>query len=631
MAKGRPADYELLAEDERARLRGLAGGDEAKYKRLLMQALRAAKKRQAARALASVGDPVAPAGQLHFAGEEFDLEVYDKNHKNELRRRCQTDLFFLCKEIFGRDVTERTHGPVFAFLGSPDPDRPLEDQPDPIRERIWRDPRGTFKSSLLCDLAIQYTICFPEIRILFLGGEKSLAFGSLDMYTEAFVIRGEPTRFQRLFPEFCIHPGEKYERKYVAPCRRNPKRHREPTAWANSIDSALSGWHPDLLVPDDVENDENMENYERIGKVKKVFWMAFKLLEPVHGRMFSGGTRHDPNDLGGELIAEPSPRRKCLVRAALWPKLELAADRRKQLEAQLRDPNVPSSAFDLNDWELLFPERLSFAFLMSQRGPGLEKFQTFGSQYLNDPVVAAGQATFTIEALREASVPANMVPAMGEIFMSVDLAYATKRGSDYTTIAFGLVDQNQRLFITELLRGRFVTHELVWNMVDSFRRWMPVIMDVEDTPGARWLLSDLDRMAADLGVHLKVDWIPVDASPKAKDGRVKSLEDLLFQRRLFFSNSIACMDDLYKEFCGYGKEAHDDIPDVISQIAVRHVRRLVEGMDVPDSPYDRAEEERRMELHDMVYRTGRYAREEEPPPPPANPYALEEIMPGLDG
>lgn len=608
-------------------MRELSRGDEAAYKRLLMQALRSAKKRREVLALAAVGDPVAPAGQLHFAGEEFDLEEFDRNHKDELRHRCKTDLSFLCKEIFERDVTERTHGPVFAFLGNPDPARPLEDQPDPVRERVWRDPRGTFKSSLLGDQAVQWTICFPEIRILFLGGEKSLALGSLDMYTECFVIRGEPTRFQRLFPEFCIHPGEKYEKKFVAPCRRNPKRHREPTAWANSIDSALSGWHPDLLIPDDIENDENMENFERISKVKKVFYMAKKLLEPVHGRMVSGGTRHDPNDLGGELIAEVLPRRKCLVRAALWAKAELPEGRRRELEARLRDPNVPSSDFDVNDWELVFPERLSFAFLMGERGPGLEKFQTFGSQYLNDPVVAAGQATFTMEALREASVPANQVPAHGKLFIRWDLAYSVKRGRDYTVGAVGLVDANERLFIVEVIRGRYVTHELTYAIVDAIRRWSPLVTEIEDTPGARWLLSDLDRLAYELGVALKIDWVPVDSNPKAKDGRVKASEDLLYQHRLFFSNAIACMDDLYKEFCGYGKEAHDDIPDAISGLASRHVRRLAEGMDVPESPLDRAEEERRMELHDMIYRTPAPYE----PPPPVNPWELEEVMPGLEG
>lgn len=631
MAKGRPADLDLLSGDERARLRELAAGDEPQYKRLLMQALRAARKRREVLALASVGDPVAPAGQLHFAGEEFDLEEYDRAHKDELRRRCKTDLAFLCREIFERDVTERTHGPVFAFLGNPDPDRPLEEQLDPVRRKVWLDPRGTFKTSLMTDCAIQWTICFPEIRILFLGGEKSIAAASLDTYTETFVIRGEPTRFQRLFPEFCIHPGEKYERKYVAPCRRNPKRHKEPTAWSNSVDSALSGWHPDLMVPDDVQNDENSSNHERIAKVKKVYYMARKLLEPVWGREVFGGTRHDPSDLGGELISEESAHVRTLVRAALRAKPELPESRRKELETRLRDPNVPSSEFDANDWELLFPERLSFAFLMGERGPGLEKFQTFGSQYLNDPVVAAGQATFTLERLREASMPANVIPAHGEIFLSVDLAYAVKRGNDYTVIAAGLVDANQRLFILEIIRGRFVTHELVYNIVDAIRRWNPAVTDIEDTLGARYLLSDLDRMALDMRVALKIDWFPVDASPKAQDGRVKACEDLLYQRRLFFSNGIACMDDLYREFCGYGKEPHDDIPNTIAQLAARHVRRLVDVSDAPESPFDRAEEERRMELHDMIYRAGRYALIEQEPAPPADPYALEEVMPGLEG
>ena len=57
------------------------------------------------------------------------------------------------------------------------------------------------------------------------------------------------------------------------------------------------------------------------------------------------------------------------------------------------------------------------------------------------------------------------------------------------------------------------------------------------------------------------------------------------------------------------------------------MRRLVEGMALPESEFDRAAEERRFELHEMIYR----APAPYEPPAPADPYALEEIMPGLEG
>ena len=578
MAKGRPADFDLLSADERARLRELAGGDELQHKRLLMKALRDAKKRRTVLSLAAVGDPAAPAGQMHFAGEEFDLEVYDKNHKNELRRRCQIDLAFLCREIFQRDVTDRTHGPVFAFLGNPDPDRPLEGQLDPIRRRPWLDPRGTFKTSLVTDYAVQWTICFPEIRILFLGGEKTLAFASLDTYTETFVIRGEPTRFQRLFPEFCIHPGEKYERKYVAPCRRNPKRHKEPTAWANSLDSALSGWHPDMMVTDDAQNDENSGNFERIGKVKKVYYMARKLLEPVWGREVFTGTRHDPNDLGGELVGEISPHMRSLVRSALWAKPELPESRKKELEARMRDPNVASTEFDANDWELLFPERLSFAFLMGERGPGLEKFQTFGSQYLNDPVVAAGQATFTLEALREASVPANIIPAAGRIVSVVGPGVRDEAGQRFHGGGDG-ADRRERAL---LYPGAdpWAVRDARAGVSDRGRD--PAVESGGD--GDRGFAGGA-LAAFGPGPHgdgfagAAEDRLGAGGLFAEGEGRAGKVERgfAVPAAAVFFELDFGCMDDLYKEFCGYGKEAHDDIPDTISQIIVRHVRRLVEG------------------------------------------------------
>jgi phage terminase large subunit-like protein len=635
MPKGRPADLELVSAEARAALLARAGGDSKspQYKRELMHALRAAKKQRETDALTAIA-LAEPTNQLHFAGEEFDPALYDTNHKDELRRRCQTDLFFLCRDIFGLDVTERTHGPVFEFLGNPNPDLPLQAQMDPVRERIWLDPRGTFKTTLIGAYGVQWTICFPQIRILFLGGEKLIALASLDAYTETFVIRGEPTRFQRLFPEFCIQPNDKYEKKYVAPCRVTEKRRREPTAWSNSVDSALSGWHPDMLLPDDIENDENSETVDRVSKVKKIYYLAKKLLEPVHGRTLHGGTKYDKNGLNSELAAAEAPGKKILVRAAMWARRDLSEDRRRELEAALRDPNVPSFEFQEQDWELLFPERLSFAYLMGERGPGLEKFYAFCGQYLNDPTAAKGLATFTREALRAATVPAIQIPAQGRIFVWWDLAYKTKSNNDYFCGGVGLVDALERLFILEIVRGRFVTHQIVFHIVDLIRRWSPYATEVEDTNGARWLLSDLDRMAAQLGVALRVEWVPVDASPAAKDGRVKGSEALLHQKRLFFSANIACLEDLYDEFENYGRFKTDDIPDVISQLAMRHVRFMVgpgTGEEELGMDEQRGIDRRTAELHDMIFRDGEYTPREPEAIAPDDPYALEDAMPGLTG
>jgi hypothetical protein len=176
-----------------------------------------------------------------------------------------------------------------------------------------------------------------------------------------------------------------------------------------------------------------------------------------------------------------------------------------------------------------------------------------------------------------------------------------------------------------------VTHEIVYHIVDLIRRWSPELTGIEDTTGAQYLLSDLQRMAEDMRVPLKIDWFPVDSSPDAKDGRVKSLESLVHQKRLFFSSTIGCLEQLYQEFTGYGNESHDDIPDDISHLAVRHVRMLAEGAPAPETERERVAEEQRMDRHDLIYHQGRYADVEREPPPEPDPYALEELMGGLDG
>ena len=107
------------------------------------------------------------------------------------RTRCQTDLWFLSKEIFGRDLFEQTHRPVIDFFLKKKPFTPAfkkdskyglaefhtaieELAPLGQRKGICLYPRGSYKSSLDEDDITQFVICYPDIRILIMVGESSL-------------------------------------------------------------------------------------------------------------------------------------------------------------------------------------------------------------------------------------------------------------------------------------------------------------------------------------------------------------------------------------------------------------------------------------------------------------------------
>jgi hypothetical protein len=622
---GRRPNLELLSLSEREKIRADAKGDPAEYKRLLMTATRAAKKRQSLQGLVELGRHVTRTveGQLRFLGEEFDEELQDEDLRQALRRKAQTDLWFLCVDVLGKDLTERTHREITEFYVKKNPDLPLEQQ-DTVKERDLYDPRGAYKSTVQIIDAVQWTICFPDIRILFLSGAKGLPQKMLGQYTEYFVIRGKPTKFQQLFPEFCILSSERYETEYTAPCRKNPANNGEPTAMASSNESANSGWHYELIICDDLVDNDNSQNATQLQKTATNFYINDEM-RTAGGYLNITGTRYDAGDLYGARIAAPHAGYKSLSRASLWARKDLPEARRAQLEKDLRNPQIPSSQFAESDWELLFPEGLPFSLLMVKRSRNMK---AFAGQRLNDPVAAGGQVQFTRELLRSVTINPAQIPPTGKVFALWDLAYSTKKGSKFTVGGAVRLDSRGRLILLDAARGRFQTHELVAHIVDMSARWQPEVTHIENSMGAKWLLGDLQREAMRRGVKLNLDWFPIDNSQDAKDGRIFGMESYMVTRRLLLSAGLGDLEILYEELERYGKLDHNDYADMLALQVAKHMPLELDAPD--DAEVKQAIQDLKdRDLRDHLYGMGIYEEAEEPPPPEPDLYAMDNLLGAL--
>jgi hypothetical protein len=623
---GRRPNLELLSLSERERIRAEAQGDPAEYKRLLMVATRAAQKRQRLAGVLELGKHVTrtPEGQLRFLGEEFDEELRDEDLRQALRRRAQTDLWFLCVDVLGKDLTERTHREIVDFYVKKNPDLPFKQQ-DPIHERDLFDPRGAFKSTIQIIDAIQWLICFPEIRILFLAGAKDLPAKMLRQFRDYFVIKdGKPTKFQQLFPEFCILPSEAYETSYDAPCRKNPNNDGEPTAEARSNESVNSGFHYELIICDDLVDNENSQNETQLEKTARNFYINVEMLV-AGGYINITGTRYDVGDLYGKRIASPHEGYKSLTRAALWARKDLPAERRAQLERDLRNRQLPTAHFSEADWEILFPEQLSFRELMVKRS---QDMRAFAGQRLNDPVTAGDDVQYTRELLRSVTVNPAQIPFGGKVFTLWDLAYSTKKGAKYTVGGTIRVDCRGRVILLEAIRGKFLTHELVGHIVDTIARWQPEITHIENSMGAKWLLGDLQREAMRRGVKLNLDWFPIDNSQDAKDGRIYGMEAYMVAKRLLLSAGVRDLEVLYEELERYGKLEHNDFADMLALQVAKHMPPIGDASE--DAEVRAAIQELKdKDLKDHLYGLGIYEESEEPPAPEPDAYELDNLLGAL--
>jgi phage terminase large subunit-like protein len=182
---------------------------------------------------------------------------------SETRRRAQRDLFFLNryflwdtnpegagKPLSFNKITEATHRPLCDLFIKKDPAKTIAEQDLICKRRLVLYPRGAMKST--CDVgdAVQWILCFPEIRILFLTATVPLAVGFVDDLKGHFVVRTHtPSMMNLYFPEYCVQEkdlGGAGEFTCPVWTAKQIKR-KEPTVMALSIGSTMSGWHFEVL------------------------------------------------------------------------------------------------------------------------------------------------------------------------------------------------------------------------------------------------------------------------------------------------------------------------------------------------------------------------------------------------
>jgi hypothetical protein len=118
-------------------------------------------------------------------------------------------------------------------------------------------------------------------------------------------------------------------------------------------------------------------------------------------------------------------------------------------------------------------------------------------------------------------------------------------------------------------------------------KWNPKFILIEDFAWSELLKKEINYHASYMGANLPIFWRKTDKSMNAKKNRIKGLEGLLAEERLFFLNGW-WTDELMKQFTRFTGERrirnrHDDIPDAISYLQA-FVPDLVTGETEQEIP-----------------------------------------------
>jgi hypothetical protein len=532
----------------------------------------------------------------------------DEDYRQALRWRMQTDLFWLTKYVLGYDrVTEEWHTEVANVFIQKDPRKPIEQQ-SRKRRRMVILPRKTYKTTFNIADSVQWILCFPDVAVMAMTASNSpdspLADAFVAECASHFICTDYAPRkpLHLCFPEHVI-PKMPKAGEFTTPARTRFR--RDPTVKGVSIEQSLSGWHPDVMKSEDVQDNRNSQTTFALNKVRKNFYLNLKMLGEG-GYVDITGTRYGPMDLYGDMIAKAGEETILLWRPAYI---------RRPHALALDDDELTEA-----DVILQFPAQLSWEFLRSEKDLDPE---TFWTQYMN---VAEGNfvPTFPIEKLHAAKMPDEQPHRNERIHVAWRFEYAESKNA---AGAVG-VENNGRMVVTEVMRGQWPPSGLARRVVSMLKRWETHQVEIESTPGAQVMQQHIRNEALEANWRVEISWSEFLQDDTARALSIKSAEPHLLAGRLLFADNIANLQEVFRQLYHFGMVSEIEIASVVARLASKLPLSIAaEGFAAQDE--DAFNTYIEQDAYNRVYGKAEY-REPEPAPETEQEWEPAEMGPGAD-
>jgi hypothetical protein len=489
----------------------------------------------------------------------------------------QRDLYWLCTTLLDLALVEKTHRPItddFFVKKNPYVEakswKEAVAKQSTVKNRMLLYPRGSFKSSIDRADAIQWLVCFPNIDVIYMTAEDTLATEFVSATRKPFEVKEDEklTRFQMLYFAHCI-PAKTKEAESQFTSRAKKEDRDVPSVRALSLGASTVGKHGAVGKFDDCVSNKNSGPTSTPEQRKKVTEDIKLARNIVHGYGYRDyvGTSYNEDDAYVSL-QETIPNLKILCTPA-WT---------------VKPGALKKQIIDLlpEDVDLLFPEdgmnvpRLTFDAIMAEYK--VDAYICSCQLFLNPQ--KAKTAKFTEQMIRRQIIPVGQFPQPGEYFTAAmwDFAKTDGASSDRSCGMIGLFTTSGplagRMYVTEIDRGRYSRSDLPFHVANQAARWRPLeYLGIEKSPGADFLTNDIIRALVQVGYPdaPSIDWVPVENTKGAKNSRALGLEIVFIDNRIFFSDQIPkeVMDAVIREFVNFKGDSNrkDDSVDACARLS----------------------------------------------------------------
>lgn len=488
----------------------------------------------------------------------------------QIRATALQDLYFYARLVNPGYIYGQVHKEIFAWMQ----EYSLFGQgTSTITNKLVMLPRGHLKSHMVATWASWIITKHPEVTILYVSATAGLAI------TQLYAIKNILTSdsYTRYFPEY-VHPQEGKREKWsqdsisIDHPTRKSEGVRDATISTAGLTTNTTGWHADILIPDDLVVPENAYTEDgREGVEKKA--SQFTSILNAGGFTMACGTRYHPSDIYATWKNQEfdiySDEGEIIDRVHVWEVKEFAVEK---------------------DGLFIWPKTMRsdkkfFGFdaqvLAKIRAQYVDRVQ-FYAQYYNDPndpgsnrINRSKFQYYDKKFLKQQGGDWYFKSKRLNIYASIDFAFSLSKKSDSTAIVVIGVDEDGYIFILDIDHFKSDRIGEYFERVAALHsKWEFKKLRAEVTVAQAVIVRDLKDKLREEGLRLSIDEYRPTRNEGTKAERIAAALEHKYENMSVWHFKGGYIDVLEEELV-LARPAHDDIKDALAsavEIAVKPKR-----------------------------------------------------------